>query len=447
MFENLHENIKLIDDKKGIVKKRDIEAYFDLMDSFFIEPGIVLLCTSNCLLDIIVYIYCVRTRRPIMLVSEDITTSELKVVIKSFQPKFLVTEKKLSFNVSRTFDDKQIYKFPRGSRYNEKLALLLSTSGSTGKSKFVRISHTNLRVNTEDIVKFLNINSQEVAVTSLPINYTYGLSVVNTTLSVGGTLLITNKSIMQREFWDVFLRYEVTSFSGVPYTYEMLNYLKFYQKEFPNLRVMTQAGGHLSDKLKKQFLKYCLSKNIQFFVMYGQVEATSRMSYVPPKLLPQKIASVGIAVPSGELSIESPNQNGIGDIIFKGLNVSLGYAENKKDLILGDQNNGYLNTGDMGFIDSDGYLFITGRKKRFLKIYGVRFGLDQVESILEERFYPDEFLCSGTDNNIVVNTSGFSSEKKIKQYLIETLKINNSAIVVKKIKKLERNSAGKKLYR
>ena len=164
--------------------------------------------------------------------------------------------------------------------YSE-LGLLLTTSGSTGSPKFVRQSYQNIRANAESIVAYLELDESERPITTLPMNYTYGLSVINSHLMVGATILLTDYGLMQKEFWKFLKEQEATSFGGVPYTYEMLERLRFFRMDLPSLRTMTQAGGKLSPELHKKFAEYAQEHGRHFVVMYGQTEATARMGYLP----------------------------------------------------------------------------------------------------------------------------------------------------------------------
>ena len=180
---------------------------------------------------------------------------------------------------------------------NEELALLLTTSGSTGSPKLVRQTYKNLISNTESIIKYLELTETERAITTLPMNYTYGLSIINTHLYVGASIILTDTTLMQKEFWNLLKGEKATSFGGVPYIFEMLEKLRFFRMELPSLRYMTQAGGKLSPELHKKFAEYARDNGKKFVVMYGQTEATARMAYLPADKALEKYGSMGIAIP------------------------------------------------------------------------------------------------------------------------------------------------------
>ena len=270
----------------------------------------------------------------------------------------------------------------------------------------VRQSYNNILSNTESIVEYLNLDSTERPITTLPMNYTYGLSIINSHLYAGATILLTENTLIQKEFWNFFKTEQATSFGGVPYTYEMLKKLRFSRMNLPSLRYMTQAGGKLSPELHKEFAQDCIDKNRKFIVMYGQTEATARMAYLPSEYALKKYGSMGIAIPGGSFSLIDDNGNEItednitGELIYKGANVTLGYAESRSDLIKGDENHGVLLTGDMAKRDKDGFYYIVGRKKRFLKMFGKRVNLDEVERIIKSEYSFLDCACDGTDDNM-----------------------------------------------
>jgi long-chain acyl-CoA synthetase len=330
---------------------------------------------------------------------------------------------------------------------HEHLALLLTTSGSTGSPKFVRLSYDNIFKNAESIAKYLDINAEDKPITTLPMNYSYGLSIINSHFICGATIIVTDASIMKKEFWDLCREQRVTTFGGVPFVYEMLDRLKFEEFNLPSLKKITQAGGKLSSTLSSKFAKVCNQKGIQFFSMYGQTEATARMAYLPCEKNLDKVGSIGIAIPGGELILQDDNGNHItapnieGELIYKGANVSLGYAESLFDLSKKDENNGILRTGDMAYFDQDGYFFISGRIKRMIKVYGNRISLDEVEGFLNEHGH--DCICAGTDDQMYLYTlkdDGVQIKKTIKE------KLNLKGIKIMRIEEIPRNHFGKILY-
>jgi len=268
------------------------------------------------------------------------------------------------------------------------LAVLLPTSGSTGNPKFVRLSRAAVLANAEAIADVLGIDSTEVAPTSLPLHYSYGMSVLNSHLVRGATVVVEGTGVMGRAFWTAVEEHKITSLAGVPYHYEMLKRLKFDPAKYPSLRTITQAGGKLRDDLVVLFNDKMLAVGGRMFVMYGQTEAGPRMSTVPAEKLADKIGSAGPALPGGAFvirgddGVETTSPNVVGEVLYRGPNVMMGYAESEAELADGDSRHGELETGDLGRLDEDGYLHITGRLKRIGKVFGNRVNLDDLEQLL-----------------------------------------------------------------
>ncbi|MFD1861469.1 AMP-binding protein [Planococcus chinensis] len=350
---------------------------------------------------------------------------------------------------SFVFGDYTLFQCPAFFQHDldDQLALLLSTSGSTGSPKFVRLSYENIFANAESIKEYLDIKADDKPITTLPMNYSYGLSIINSHFICGATVIVTDASILKKEFWDLCKEQGATTFGGVPFVYEMLDRLKFEAFDLPSLKKLTQAGGKLSPDLSVKFAEACDRKGIQFFMMYGQTEATARMSYLPPGKNLEKAGSIGVAIPGGELLLQDDMGNKItaphvsGELIYKGPNVSLGYAESLADLSKKDENSGILHTGDLAYVDEDGYFFITGRLKRIIKVAGSRISLDEVEGLLHEHGH--ECVCAGADDRLSIYTL---QEDRLQIKKIIKGKLNLKGFEVIRIERIPRNGFGKILY-
>jgi long-chain acyl-CoA synthetase len=332
----------------------------------------------------------------------------------------------------------------------ENLGLLLTTSGSTGSPKLVRLSYENLEANAVSIAEYLGIDDKERPITTLPMNYSFGLSIINSHLLSGSTILLTSKTLMEKEFWTFLKEYQATSLSGVPYTFEILKKLRFFRMNLPSLKTLTQAGGKLNNELNKEFSEFSRQSSKRFFVMYGQTEATARMSYLPPAFNLEKLGSMGIAIPGGEFSLIDETStviNGhdiVGELVYKGKNVSLGYAESLQDLSKEDENKGVLITGDMAKKDSDNFYYIVGRKKRFIKIYGNRVNLDETERMLKN--IVSDCACTGKDDHLVIYITEKKRSAEVEEFLLSKTKINHSAFSIRHIDEIPKNSSGKTIY-
>lgn len=332
------------------------------------------------------------------------------------------------------------------------LALLISTSGSTGSPKLVRLSYENILDNTRSIIEYLHIDENEKAITSLPMNYVYGLSVINTHLYSGATLFLTEESPYSAAFWGLMGEKEITSFAGVPFMYEMLSKLGVTDMDLPKLMTLTQAGGKLSPELHKYYAEYAAHTGKHFVVMYGASEATARMGYLPWQQAIAKQGSMGIAIPGGRLELldadgnEIKESDKVGELVYYGRNVSLGYAQCRKDLSLGNENKGRLETGDMAYKDADGYFFVVGRKKRFVKLLGKRVNLDELERAIKTKFKKIEIACVGKDDELVFVAAEEIDAAAIRTYLLNEIGINKRMIRIESMDEIPKNASGKTLY-
>lgn len=267
--------------------------------------------------------------------------------------------------------------------FSPDLALLVSTSGSTGSPKLVRLSHENLESNARAIAEYLSLTATDRAATTLPMHYCYGLSVINSHLVAGASLVLTGRSVTDPAFWDHAHSSRITSFAGVPYTFELLETGGFVDRMPTSIRYLTQAGGRLAPEAVRRFARLGDRRGFEFFVMYGQTEATARMAYVPAELAEQAAGSIGRPIPSGTLRIDAEPGAEIGELVYEGPNVMLGYAESPADFALGRTVH-ELRTGDLARQRADGLFEVVGRMNRFVKVYGLRVDLDAVQRLLAE---------------------------------------------------------------
>lgn len=261
------------------------------------------------------------------------------------------------------------------------LRLLLSTSGSTGSPKLVRLSAANLASNAAAIATYLDLGPDDVGLTTLPLDYCYGLSVLHSHLAAGASVVLDDRSVTDAALWQRARRHEVSTLAGVPHTFDLLATAGW--PELPTLRRVTQAGGRLAPSRVRELALRGRREGWDLFVMYGQTEATARMAYLPPHLALSHPDRVGVAIPGGELRVTpSPDQPaGVGELVYRGPNVMLGYATHPADLARGAEVE-ELRTGDLARIDADGLVEIVGRRSRFAKLLGQRVDLDRVEALL-----------------------------------------------------------------
>lgn len=326
------------------------------------------------------------------------------------------------------------------------LALLLGTSGSTGSPRLVRLSQRNLHENAVSIARSLGITGSERPVTSLPMHYCYGLSVVNSHLLCGAGLLLTGRSVTDPGFWELMHESGGTSFAGVPHTFRLLERVGFAEMEIPSLRYVTQAGGRLAPDHVLRVAALAARRGWRFVVMYGQTEATARMAHLPGQLAQRHPSAVGVPVPGGSIAIRpvpEADEPGVGEVVYRGPNVMLGYAEAPSDLSLG-RTVDELRTGDLGRLGPTGLLEIVGRRSRFLKLFGVRVDLDQVEATLGRLGVLA--AVAGSDERIIVAVAGEDIPPGLSRMLSEHLGLPSGSIAVRQVPELPLLPGGKTDY-
>lgn len=393
------------------------------------KESLVCIFTDNDFGSVLGYLSCILNSHVALLLPYDLCELEIEKILMKFTPEYIWIAKKNCSEYIKGYS--KIFEYlgyclfqslqKQKLKIHSQLQLLLYTSGSQGCSKLVRISKRNLFYNTASICDYLNLTENSRAISSLPISYTYGLSVLNSHLFCGGSIVITKHKVFQKKFWDLMKKYKITFFAGVPYTYDCLEKIGIGKRNLPYLQIMTQAGGKFTEKQQLYWGNYAKREGKKFFLMYGQTEATARISYLPADDCLRKLKSVGVAIPNCEIYIVNSNRQRVssmieGEIVCEGKSVSMGYAESRKELALGDKNNGILYTGDVGYKDDDGYIYITGRNSRFAKICGKRINLNLIEKIMEEKFNK-EVVAISDDKKIFLYSDSPISGEEIKMLL------------------------------
>lgn len=287
---------------------------------------------------------------------------------------------------------------------HDDLRLLLSTSGSTGSPKLVRLSAANVESNARAIADYLALGVDDVALTTLPLDYCYGLSVLHAHLAAGATVVLDDRSVTDPTLWADARAAGVTSFAGVPYTFDLLGTSGW--PDLPSLRQVTQAGGRMAPERVRALAEQGARDGWDLVVMYGQTEATARMAYLPPALAVSRPESVGIAIPGGRFRLEAVEGTapGVGELVYAGPNVMMGYAERRADLATAAELD-ELHTGDLARID-DGIVEIVGRRSRFAKLFGQRIDLDRVQTLLALGGYDAACAESADGMRLVVAVPG-----------------------------------------
>ena len=458
-LEQFENNVAIIDEYGNKLSYGLLRSKSDEIARAIDQRCMVFCLCRNEIGSILGYVSFINHNIVPVLLNAQMEEELLHKLLDLYQPQFLWVPKKQAYQFKFAEELYETYEYVllktgyhKVYSLYEELALLLTTSGSTGSPKFVRQSYMNVLDNAKSIKQYLELSEVERPITTLPMNYTYGLSIINSHFLAGACILVTDKGIMQKEFWEFFKTEKATSFGGVPYTYEMLDHLRFYKMSLPSLRTMTQAGGKLLPELHEKFARYSEEQGKRFVVMYGQCEATARMGYLPPSDAVRKKGSMGIAIPGGKFYLIDANGNEIGEEnitgerVYEGKNVTLGYAECGEDVVLGDERHGILETGDMAKFDEEGFYYIVGRKKRFLKIFGNRVNLDEVDCLIKAEF-DIEVASSGVDDHIYI----FILEQKyvecVRKFIIRKTKLPPAAFMVIVLDEIPKSDSGKILYK
>jgi long-chain acyl-CoA synthetase len=416
------------------------------------KKQLVVIRTRNNLETIVGYLAFLRRNDAVMMLDASLGEEETKAIYERYRPNLIWEQEsenqealaRFGANLLRSYSQEPVAMHPD-------LSLLLSTSGSTGTPKMVRLSRKNLLANTESILGYLPICPSDRAITNLPLHYSYGLSILHTHLATGAQIVVTDASVMSADFWDMMQSFEFSTLQGVPYHYEIFLRIGLMKKELPSLRYLTQAGGKLNAKLVERYVRWAQESGKEFYVMYGQTEATARMSYLPPQEALRKSGSIGKAIPNGKFELRDIKSGELinkphcqGELIYYGPNVMLGYAQSKEDLKEPDKNQGVLHTGDLAYYDDEGFFYIVGRLKRFIKLFGNRVSLDDLEHQLKAKGF--DVQCTGRGNLLMVATKEKECLEAIKREIIQSYGFHHSAVRVKYFPEYPTSKSGKIAY-
>lgn len=418
--------------------------------------GVVFARMSVDLPSVLTYLGAFESGRAIALIDPALDVDVLAGLVSRFRPAAVLSASGDAPDGYVTRGSDWVRSSAEGVKPHPDLAVLLPTSGSTGNPKLVRLSRQAILTNADAIAQVLHIDADEVAPTCLPLHYSYGLSVLNSHLVRDATVVIEPSGVLSRGFWDAVETYGVTSLSGVPYHYEMLRRLKFDPAKYPTLRTLTQAGGKLRDELITEFNDKMLAVGGRMYVMYGQTEAAPRMTTVPAERLAEKLGSAGPALPGGKFAVrrddgsETTHPKIVGEVVYRGPNVMLGYADDESGLAKGDEYGGVLATGDLGYLDQEGFLFITGRLKRIGKVFGNRVSLDDLENAARAAAVGIDVVAAvPAGDKVVLFAEGVDKDicKDASRALSERLHLHVSGFDVRPIDTVPLLASGKIDYR
>ena len=457
MFLNLDKKdpskVAVIDDSGDSLTYGDLCNYSKEFAEALSYRTLIFILSENCNGSLLGYISALDNHIVPLILSNKTEQSLFDMLYEKYQPEFLwlPSDRIKDFKLKETVYSTHGYSlvktgFQTPELYDD-LSLLLPTSGSTGSPKLVRHCYRNIEANAENVMNLFGLTPTERAMAALPMHYTMGLSVIASHLYAGATLLLCGKSLLDPGFWKM-LKDGATSFTGVPYSYELLAKLRFFRMDLPDLKIVTQGGGKLTLEMWNALADYAEAKGKKFIATYGQSECTARMAYLPAELAKSKPCCIGIAEPGGQLSLIDNDGNetfegeATGEMVYRGENVTLGYATCKEDLLKGDENHGIMHTGDLARRDADGYYFIVGRLKRFLKIFGLRIGLDEVENLIRSN-YDTDCYCSGDDEHLLVKLTNAAIAEEMPAFIEEKTHLFHQRIQIQVVEKILRNEAGK----
>jgi len=443
------DNIFLVDHNKVSVTYRDI-LEFSTELKFIKKNELSILIVENDLLSYKLYLGLLLAKKPFLILDKSLPDDFLNNFISDYLPTYIFSSS--NFFASSVLHNIHFRKIPKNNTFtiDSNIALIIPTSGSTGDRKSVMLSYKALNINAKSISEYLELSQKDVSITNLPLSYAYGISILNSHFINGGKIVVTNLSIVQKEFWELFQEFDITNFNGVPYTYSTMERMNLNIFKSKNFRFFTQAGGHLKEEVKRKYLNFCLENNKEFYVMYGQTEAAPRISYLLLNRDPSKLNSIGIPIPNGKIYLKKDDiiidtimQEG--ELCYEGDNIYSGYAKSHNDLN-SVQSIKVLNTGDIAYRDADGFYFITGRKSRFIKIDGKRFSLDSIQNELSSIF-EIEVICIEKLGKIQIISEEEISLNDIFSKYMKKLSIRNSHYEFNKVKAFPRNITGKVMYK
>ncbi len=450
----------LIDTNGGSETYEGLVSFCNKVKNLNLKRDVAFILAGNNVETISAFLALCNNRVVPLLLNAELDVDLLHTYVQTYQPRYVCvpqtkadlfgeTETIFSFggyvlleliNVER--EDVKLY---------DELAFLLSTSGTTGSPKLVRHSYKNLEASARNVARALKLTDRERALANLPSYFTQGLNVILSNLTVGAVVLLCDLSLTSKEFWSFLKDQRATSITGVPFSYEVMVRLGFLKMDLPDLKIINEGGGRLNDRIFKGIAQYAVDNGKLFIPTYGSTETTSRMCFMDPSLSVRKTGSIGSPIPPGYIKLMDDDGNEVtesgqkGEIVYYGPNVTLGYAFSRADLSKGDERNGHYATGDIAYFDGDGCYFIVGRKGRFVKVYGYRISLDELEKLLKDHFMA-VFACTGSDKQIYIFSESCFDDKEVIGYISDKLHLLPNIFKYRQIDKFPRNSYGKVLF-
>ena len=451
------DHLAAIDDNGGQLTYGDIVVLREQL-SHVLPPRELIFCLcENKVESLAGFLALYDCRDVCLLLNASIDLDLLETLVTTYSPSYFWMPK----SKSGEFDYKEVYRFKgyvlcktgnKAPMLNPNLSMLMTTSGTTGSPKLVRHKYGNIESNAQNVAKVFGWTHLDRGIIDLPMQYTMGLNVICSHLYAGATLLLIEVNLMSPQYWNFIKEHKGTNFTGVPFSYEILNRLRFIKMNLPYLTTLAEGGGKLSDSLFKIFADYAAERDKRFFATFGTTETSARLAYLPPEYATTHIGSIGKAIPEGRLTLIDEDDNEItetgveGELRYEGPNVTMGYGTCVEDLRKGDDWCGVYKTGDIASKDEDGFFYIVGRKKRFLKLFGLRVSLDQSEKIIKDSLNI-ECACTGDDNKMLIYITQDSMNEEVRRLISEKTGLLSKAFEVIKINSIPRFESGKINYK
>ena len=449
-----HDANKLFD---GIISATFGETYDAIKSQSGFKSGqLALVLVSEGLDGILAYLSCVLHGVVPIVLPENLGAKIICDFINLYEPEILIAKEKDCFSEidGYTFSTnfilgRQLIVGNLCSSIHqpiEEISLLLPTSGSTGDPKLVKLSEKNISSNSLSICKSLGLTANDSVPITLPISYSFGISVINTHIHAGSKFICSDASILERSFWEAFSQCDARCIYGVPYHFVTMKKLKIFSKFSSNFRFLAQAGGNLNEDVKKWFMIEGEKYSKQFYVMYGQTECSPRISCFDLISQPSKIKSAGIPIDCCSVELREVIGGTENEICILGDSTFEGYANDRSEMYQRSARTGIHRTGDLGFIDADGYLYITGRVNRYAKLNGYRINLDRVEILLSDNV--EDVAVLSDDTILKIYYVGTSNLRGIMtEFLVRNLKIPASSLKFYNVLNILRTSNGKINYK
>lgn len=455
--KKLPSSLAIIDDTNNQLTYRELAQQIEIFKEVLSERELVFCLCENRVGSLSGLLSLYDNKDVCLLLSSHIDKGLLHSLCITYHPSYMLMPSELvsDFGYKEIYCKqgfslcKTGYKSPQ---MHPELSLLMTTSGTTGSPKLVRHKYGNIESNAKNVASVFNWSTEDKGIVDLPMQYTMGLNVITSHLYAGATVLLVASNLMSPFYWKFIKEQKATNFTGVPYSYEILTKLRFQRMNLPYIHTLAEGGGKLSDSQFESFARFANENDKRFFATFGTTETSARLAYLPPQEAIAHIGSIGKAIPEGKLSLideygkEIHTYNIEGELRYEGPNVTMGYGVCAEDLLKGDDFCGTYYTGDIAKMDKDGYFYIVGRKKRFLKLFGLRVSLDQSEKIIKEAFNI-ECACTGDDNKMRIYITEANLQNDVKRFITEKTGLVSKSFQVIIINEIPHLESGKINYK